>query len=84
MATDVPILAYSAAAVPETLGGAGVQFFEKDMEYAAELLGALAFDDRLRADVIAGQRHRLADFADARIEHALRDVVTQSTGGHVS
>ncbi len=80
MATDVPILAYSAAAVPETLGGAGVQFFEKDMEYAAELLGALVFDDRLRADVIAGQRRRLADFDDARIERALRAVVTQSTG----
>ncbi len=84
MATDVPILAYSAAAVPETLGGAGIQFFEKDMEYAAELLGALAFDDRLRADVIAGQRRRLADFDDARIERALRTVVTQSTGGYVS
>ena len=49
MATDVPVLAYAAAAVPETLGGAGVQFAPKDMEYAAELLGALAFDDDLRA-----------------------------------
>ena len=54
MAADVPVLAYSAAAVPETLGGAGVQFAPKDMEYAAELLGALAFDDDLRAQVIAG------------------------------
>ena len=26
MAMDVPVLAYSAAAVPDTLGGAGVQF----------------------------------------------------------
>lgn len=84
MATDVPILAYSAAAVPETLGGAGVQFFEKDMEYAAELLGALVFDDRFRADVIAGQRRRLADFDEARIERELRTVVTQSTGGYAS
>src|SRR5439155_4319978 len=45
MATDVPILAYSAAAVPDTLGGAGVEFAPKDLELAAELLGALAFDD---------------------------------------
>src|SRR6185295_15880210 len=37
MATDVRILAYAAAAVPETLGGAGVQFASKDLEYAAEL-----------------------------------------------
>jgi glycosyltransferase involved in cell wall biosynthesis len=66
MAADVPIMAYSAAAVPDTLGGAGVQFAEKDLEYAAELLASLAFDDRLRARVIADQRRRLADFGDAR------------------
>ncbi len=69
MAADVPVLAYAAAAVPDTLGGAGVQFAPKDLEIAAELLGALAFDDRLRAEVIAGQRRRLADFGDAR-DHA--------------
>ena len=45
MAADVPVLAYAAAAVPDTLGGAGVQFAPKDLEFAAELLGALAFDD---------------------------------------
>jgi glycosyltransferase involved in cell wall biosynthesis len=71
MAADVPVLAYAAAAVPDTLGGAGVQFAPKDLEQAAELLGALAFDDRLRADVIAGQRRRLADFGDARITREL-------------
>ena len=64
MAADVPVLAYSAAAVPETLGGAGVQFSPKDLEHAAELAGALAFDDDLRCAVIAGQRRRLADFGD--------------------
>ena len=72
MAADVPVLAYAAAAVPDTLGGAGVQFAPKDLEYAAELLGALAFDDDLRAAVIAGQRRRLADFGDARISARAR------------
>jgi glycosyltransferase involved in cell wall biosynthesis len=71
MAADVPVLAYAAAAVPDTLGGAGVQFSPKDLEVAAELLGALAFDDDLRAGVIAGQRRRLADFGDARITQEL-------------
>jgi glycosyltransferase involved in cell wall biosynthesis len=75
MAADVPVLAYSAAAVPETLGGAGVQFTPKDLEVAAELLGALAFDDGLRAGVIAGQRRRLADFSNERIERELDAVV---------
>ena len=75
MAADVPVLAYAAAAVPETLGGAGVQFAPKDLEYAAELLGALAFDDDLRARVIAGQRRRLGDFDDERITRNLAAVV---------
>ena len=75
MAADVPVLAYAAAAVPDTLGGAGVQFAPKDLECAGELLGALAFDDRLRASVIAGQRRRLADFGDARIAGELAAVI---------
>ncbi len=75
MAADVPVLAYAAAAVPDTLGGAGVQFAPKDLELAAELLGALAFDDDLRAWVIAGQRQRLADFGDARITRELTALV---------
>jgi glycosyltransferase involved in cell wall biosynthesis len=67
MAADVPVLAFAAAAVPDTLAGAGVQFAPKDLELAAELLGALTFDDALRAAVIQGQRRRLADFGDERI-----------------
>lgn len=75
MAADVPILAYAAAAVPETLGGAGVQFAPKDLEYAAELGGALAFDEDLRTTVIAGQRRRLQDFGDARVVRDLARVI---------
>jgi glycosyltransferase involved in cell wall biosynthesis len=84
MAADVPVLAYAAAAVPETLGGAGVQFAPKDLEYAAELAGALAFDDDLRAAVIAGQRRRLADFGDARLSRELSAVLAYSGGSFSS
>jgi glycosyltransferase involved in cell wall biosynthesis len=75
MAAGVPVLAYAAAAVPDTLGGAGVQFWPKDFECAAQLLGELAFNDTLRSDVIAGQRRRLADFSDARISRELSALV---------
>jgi L-malate glycosyltransferase len=71
MAADVPVMAYASTAVPDTLGGAGVQFAPKDLEYAAELLGELAYNDTLRTDVIAGQRARLADFGDGRIRKEL-------------
>ncbi len=75
MAADVPVLAYAAGAVPETLGGAGMLFSPKDLEYAAELLGALAFDVDLRRDVIAGQRARREAFGDARLRAALDEML---------
>jgi L-malate glycosyltransferase len=71
MAADVPVLAYAAGAVPETLGGSGVLFAPKDLEFAAELLGTLVYDRSVRDAVIAGQRRRLADFAPAQIEARL-------------
>lgn len=75
MAADLPVLAYSCTAVPDTLGGAGVQFAPKDFEHAAELLGVLAFDDDVRARVIQGQRRRLTHFLGGRIEDDLRRLV---------
>jgi L-malate glycosyltransferase len=71
MAADVPILAYAAGAVPETLGGAGVLFSPKDLEVAAELLGLLVYDPGLRQQVLDGQRRRLADFDRGAIEARL-------------
>ena len=76
MAMDVPVLAYSAAAVPDTLGGAGVQFAEKDLEYVAELLGMLAFEDSPREEVLEGQRTRLQHFGDPMIQHRMASVIS--------
>ena len=75
MAADVPIVAYAAGAVPETLGGAGLLFSPKDLEVAAELLGTVVYDRGVRAGVLEGQRRRLQDFAPDRIESRLRDVL---------
>lgn len=74
MAADVPVFAYDSSAVGETLGGAGVCWSPKDLEYAAELLGQLAFDPDMRTRVIARQRTRLEDFSEARIVGRLRDI----------
>ena len=71
MAADVPVLAYAAGAVPETLGGSGLLFAPKDLEVAAEMLGMLVYDRPLRARVLEGQRQRLKDFAPERIEAQL-------------
>jgi glycosyltransferase involved in cell wall biosynthesis len=71
MAADVPVLAYAAGAVPETLGGAGVLFAPKDLELAAEAMGMLVYDRPVREAVIAGQRKRLLDFSTERVDAQL-------------
>jgi glycosyltransferase involved in cell wall biosynthesis len=77
MAAGVPIVAYAAGAVPETLGGAGILFAPKDLEVAAELLGSVVYDRAVRERVLEGQRRRLQDFAPARIEAQLRDTINR-------
>ncbi len=75
MAMEVPVLAYAAGAVPDTLAGAGVQFSPKDLESAAELLGMLAFDEAVRDPILDGQRRRLAAFGDSVIRQRLETIV---------
>ena len=77
MATDVPVLAYSSTAVPETLGGAGLAFSPKDLEYVSELLGLMVYDDDLRANIITGQRRRLANFTDERFATCVDQLVAR-------
>jgi glycosyltransferase involved in cell wall biosynthesis len=77
MAADVPVLAYAAGAVPETLGGAGVLFSPKDLELAAETMGMLVYDRQMRQAVLAGQRRRLRDFGPEPIERRLHEVIAQ-------
>jgi hypothetical protein len=48
-----------------------VVFTPKDLEYAAEWLGTLAYDDEVRQRVIQGQFARLRDFGDDRIAREL-------------
>jgi glycosyltransferase involved in cell wall biosynthesis len=75
MAADVPVLAYAAGAVPETLGGAGLLFAPKDLEHAAELMGMLVYDRNVRRAVVEGQRRRVQDFAPERIGARLTEIV---------
>ena len=78
MAAGVPVFAYESTAVADTLGGAGVCWSPKDLEYAAELLGQLAFDPVMRAKVIAGQHARLADFSEEKLVERLRSMLEQA------
>ncbi len=64
---ELPILAYSAAAVPMTLGDCGVQFREKSFEVLAEAADMLAARSPFRDAIIAGQKRRLVAFTEPTV-----------------
>ncbi len=68
----VPVLAYAAAAVPETLGGAGVLFGGKRYEEMAEMMGCLMRDARLRQAVLQRQAERIQQFRELNLAADLR------------
>ncbi len=74
MHMDLPVLAYAAAAVPETLGGAGVLVRYKDFEAIAELIQILLQDNALRARVLARQRQRVRDFLEPQVRQKWQEI----------
>ena len=72
MVNEVPVLAYAAGAVPETLDGAGVLIKEKRFDLIAEMLGRLVHDATLRDAVLAKQRARLDLYEHRDLETELR------------
>ncbi|MGV3620071.1 MAG: glycosyltransferase family 4 protein [Archangium sp.] len=63
MACELPVLAYGAAAVPETMGGAGIVFDEKNFAALAEVVQLVTTDQSLRESLITGQRRRVAELS---------------------
>jgi glycosyltransferase involved in cell wall biosynthesis len=61
MACGLPVVAFDAGAVGETLGGAGLLFGAKQPEVAAEVVRRLVKDPDLRRSVLDGQARRLAE-----------------------
>jgi len=62
MAWNTPVFALAEAAVPETLGGAGVLFDRFDPAVMAETIDRVQNDEAVKAAVLARQRERLAAY----------------------
>jgi glycosyltransferase involved in cell wall biosynthesis len=52
---QVPVLAYAATAVPDTMDGAGVLFNDRDPRYVASLMDAIVSDAALQDAIVDGQ-----------------------------
>jgi L-malate glycosyltransferase len=77
MYLDVPVLAYSAAAVPGTLGNAGILVLRKDYEALAELVHIIMNDDALRERVLTQQRKRVRDFLEPQVRQRWDKLLTR-------
>jgi glycosyltransferase involved in cell wall biosynthesis len=62
----LPVIAYGAAAVPETLGGAGLVLADKSPATVAAAIHAVRADADLRAELVAAGSARLEEFRPDR------------------
>jgi len=75
---ETPIIAYEAAAVPETLGGAGILVKQKDFSVIAELIHKVVHNKELKSKIIAQQNERLKDFSRDKVEQKLKEYLELS------
>lgn len=71
----LPIVAYSAAAVPETVAGAGLVLPSKQPSLVAAAVARVLTDAALRSRLVAAAESRAADFSLARARSAFAAAV---------
>lgn len=75
MHLEVPVVAYAAAAVPETVGDAGVLLENKDPLLVATAVDTVLRDTALRAELLAAGRKRADDFNLGRTSGRLLELL---------
>jgi glycosyltransferase involved in cell wall biosynthesis len=72
----VPVMAYAAGAVPETMDHAGILFQSKDYPMIAETMGRLLDDDALRKAVVEAQHERIRRYRNRDVPEELRRLLS--------
>ena len=75
MRLEVAVVAYAAAAVPETVAGAGVLLDDKDPVTVAAAVHRVVADGALRRRLVAAGARRAADFALDRSARRFSEVI---------
>jgi glycosyltransferase involved in cell wall biosynthesis len=73
MYRGVPVVAYGAAAVPETMGGAGLTTLSREPLDVARLLAVLERNPGLRGQVLAAQRQRVEALSQEAVASGVRE-----------
>lgn len=76
MRLEVPVVAFSSTAVPETVAGAGVLLEAKDPRTVAAAVARVLGDADLRGRLVAAGLTRSADFSLARSGRRFTEVIT--------
>lgn len=77
MKREIPIIAYSAAAVPDTLGESGVLVDTKDEKKVAGILNRIATDCEYRNKVIYSQKRRLSSLSIENFKTKIKGVIDE-------
>ncbi len=79
---DIPVFAYGAAAVPETLGGAGILLTTKDPTEIACTIHHVLSDELMVEATLQRQRQRLKRLAAFNIKDSLLKIIRGTQGIH--
>lgn len=80
MCFEKPIIAYAAAAVPETMGPGTMVIKDKNPLEVAGLINYLMEKPQLREQLVTNQNERLADFAAERTEAQFLEIIREIIG----
>jgi glycosyltransferase involved in cell wall biosynthesis len=75
MHLGLPVVAYDAAAVGETLDGGGIKLPRKDLAEAAETCALVVERDDLRKRLVATGRRRARDFATEAVAQRTKEAL---------
>ncbi len=76
MQFGIPVMAYAAAAVPDTMAGSGVLVKEKNYPAIAEMAALICDNPEFRQKIIKGQYRRLDEFRSFPLEEKLKEMLS--------
>lgn len=75
MQNGVPVIAYAAAAIPDTMGDAGIQVETKDAKEISELIDRIIHDEKFRSEIIDIQYARTKDINVEKYSDRIVDIL---------